>query len=388
MQNKKKILYISPFARPNIGGAESSLDKLMGFASRKGYFPVLITYQPLTTNVLGAKHEVGIDYEIFRVPWFGRGWFNKLEKYFPLVFLYLFPGLLIKSLVYYMKHSDEICCIHVHGMVAGLIGTIITLFKKKRLIISTHAVYNLKNRKFLALLFRIIFARYNIILAVSEVSREELISIGVPESKVRIHKNWVDTEKWHPVKKMWGEQLVFDKNINLLFVGRLLEKKGIKLFIEASKKLPEVGFHIVGNGPLESYVEEASLSSGNLKYYGVLNHDNAGQFLKIIYLYSNCNFLISPYLYEEGFATVLVESLACGTPVIVTNRGSPPTFLNNKVAKFLSSNPNVNELVSVIEGLYEKEHCEFDRRVCRNFAVENFGVQNAQEVINTYEQDR
>lgn len=389
MDNKKIILYITPFARPNIGGAETSVDKLMGFAVKNNYYPVLITYQPLTTFAKGERHEVGEGYEIYRIKWFGHGWFNKLEDYFPLVFLYLFPGLFIKSLIYYFGKNKDIYCIHAHGLTSALIAIILSFIKKKRVIVSTHAVYRFEKRKILGFFIKAILSRCDKVLAVSEVAKNELASLGIPEERLGMHKNWVDTDKWTTanttVKK---KELRFEKDFNLIFVGRLIEKKGLGLFLEAAKNLPDFGFHIVGTGPMENEVKKISKEIVNLKYHGIVNQENPEELSRIIELYSSCDFLVSPYLYDEGFATVLIESLSCGTPVLITDRGSPPTFLNKSVAYFLSRDPSAAELTTAIKKLHDSKENIFSRERCRKFAEDHFGVKNALEVIKTYEPDR
>ena len=385
MEKRKIILYITPFARPNIGGAETSVDKLIRFTAEHGYYPVLITYQPLTTRARGAPHEIGNGFEIYRVSWFGNGWFNKLENYFPLSFIYLFPGLFLKSLTYYLQNSKNICCIHAHGFVSGFIANLLTLLKKNRKVISTHAVYNFEKRRLLGYIIKSVLLQYDKILAVSEVAREELLLLGLNPNKVSIHKNWVDTDKWKPSHD--GTGYITDKKFNLLFVGRLLEKKGIEIFIESARKLPDYGFHIVGSGPMEEYVKESAKNFKNIKFYGILNQENQNEFIKLVEIYSKSDFLISPYTYDEGFATILVESLACGTPVIVTDRGSPPTFLNKNVAYFLSNQPTAEELAGVLRKLETNGKNLFERAKCREFAVQNFGSKNALDVIKTYEQN-
>lgn len=379
---KKLILYITPFASPNIGGVESSIDKHIKYSIKRGYYPLVITYQPLTTRAQGAKHEIGNGYEIIRVSWFGMGWFNKLESKFVLSFLYLFPGLFLKSLFWYLKNHKKVYCIHTHGLVSALIGKILTLIYPKRLVSSTHAVYRFKERKVLSFLVKKVLDRADKILAVSEVAREELITLGFSSDLVGVHKNFVDTDRLIP-----AEEGRVGEEFNLLFIGRLLEKKGILLFTESAKKLPQFKFHVVGNGPMGQKVEEACKVAKNLIYHGVLNQNKPEDFSMLLKLYQNADFLVLPYLYDEGFAAVLVEALACGTPLIVTGRGSPPTFLDKTVAFFLSTEPTVEELVSVIKNLHDKKEL-FSRKVCRQYALDNFGSINADEIINTYEPTR
>lgn len=389
-QNKKNLLIVCPFSRPNIGGVETHIEKLTNYAISKGYYVTLLTYQPLTTNVRGLSLEKGENFEIHRVSWFGIGWFTKLEKYFPLEFLYLFPGLFIKSFFYYLKHKNEISCIHSHGLVAATIVKLLNLLVgKKRCVASTHAVYHLTSRPILASLFKFVLHGFDKILAVSEVSKEELIKIGLDANKVAVHPNWIPTEIFKPLDNVDYNVLPKIKEaFNLLFIGRLIEMKGIKLFLDAAQALPNIGFHIVGNGPWEDDVKSFAATHSNVYYYGILRQTDPGDFNKILNLYSLCNYLVSPYLYDEGYSAVLIESVACGTKVIITKRGSPPTFLDETVAVYLSPEPTSQELIELLsklqkEGLPKTSYID----TCRNFALKNFGPINADIIINSYEQN-
>ena len=141
-KKKKHVLIICHFASPNIGGVESHLDKLIKEATAKGYYISLITYQPLTTKTPWEKHRKSAMLEILRARWLGMGIFPKLEKYFPLQFLYLFPGLFVKSFIYYLKNHRVIDVIHAHGLAAATIAKILKMLYKKKIIMSTHAIYS------------------------------------------------------------------------------------------------------------------------------------------------------------------------------------------------------------------------------------------------------
>ena len=388
--NKKKLLIICPFSRPNIGGVETYIDKLTYYAISKGYYVTLLTYQPLTTNATGLKLEKGEGYEIHRVSWFGRNLFPKLEKYFPLVFFYLFPGLFIKSFFYYLKHKNETDCIHAHGLIAASIVKVLNLiFGAKRSVVSTHAIYRLGERPLLAKLFGFILNDFDKIHAISEVSKQELLKIGLKPNKIDVQPNWIQTEIFKPLDNI--DHAVFPnvkESFNLLFIGRLLEIKGIKLFLEAAEKFPQIGFHIVGNGPMENEVKNMASKHSNIYYYGTLQQTNTNDLNKIVNLYNLCDYLVSPYLYDEGFSTVLIEALACGTKVVVTKKGSPPTFLDNSVAVYLSSEPDSKELIELITKL-QKENSPKTMyiNICREFALKNFSPKNADITINSYEKD-
>lgn len=378
---KKHILKISPFASPNIGGVESHLDKLVSEAVAKGFYITLITYMPLTTAAAWDKYIKKKNYQIFRVPWFGVGLFPKLEKFFPLAFAYLFPGLFFKSLVFYVRNHKEIDCIHVHGLASAVIARILVKIHKKKIILSTHAIYSFYERPILNFFVKKVLSGFDHILCVSDVSRKEIIKMGIPKNKTSVHKNWVDVETFMPQKekpyKTWSNKL------NVLFVGRFLENKGVNILCEVAKKLPNINFHFVGTGPLSKRIKKQSSELSNVIYHGALRQSNKKEFKKLLRLYSHCDYFVSPYLYDEGFSATLIESVCCGAPVVVPKRGSPPTFLDKSVAYFMPAKISVDVVYKKLKSLPKKT--EKIKKTCRSFAVTNFSSENAQTILKHYE---
>jgi glycosyltransferase involved in cell wall biosynthesis len=217
------------------------------------------------------------------------------------------------------------------------------------------------------------------VLAVSEVSKEELIKMGIAVGKLAVHPNWIDTDIFKPINQ---DRSKFEKNV-LFGVGRLIEKKGILLFLEAATLMPEINFHVVGGGPLEDTVKDYAQKNPNIKFYGVLMQNEPAALEKMVNLYSMCDYLVSPYLYDEGFSTTLIESLACGTPVLISDRGSPPTFLSKEVAYFLPAKPTAKDIVEYLNYLYKNPEI-FNREKCTKYANDKFGFSNADTIVNEY----
>ncbi len=107
---------------------------------------------------------------------------------------------------------------------------------------------------------------------------------------------------------------------NIIFVGRMDEKKGIAELIEAFKAFPELKLHIVGpdsNGLLTDVRET------NIIKHGELDHD------KTIEIMRDMDALVLPS-YSEGFPLVVLEAMAAGLPVIATDVGSIREMIEDK----------------------------------------------------------
>lgn len=377
----RTILMICPFAKPNIGGVEAHLEKLANCISKRKYKEILVTYQPLTTRAKGARYEKGENIEIYRTAWFGNGWFQKLEPYFPLVFIYLFPGLFLKSLLLYIKRHKEVDVIHAHGFVAAAITKILVKIIKKSCVVSTHAIYKLQRRRILKTLIRWLLKDFDTILAVGEPSKKELIAIGFEEEKIMVHPNWVDTDVFKPLDRDQCRK-AFNLRPNdfvVLFLGRFIEIKGLLILLEVAKRIKrDMKFVFVGDGPLAGVVQNAAKTSDRIVYCGKLSDDG------IIKAYNAADVFVSPVLYEEGFASVYLESLACGTPVISARRGCLPYFLSPEVADLLPA-VNAETVFEVLENNFEaKDTVNGKRSLCREYAEENFGEKNAEVILNSY----
>lgn len=355
---EKIVLEITPFASPNIGGAETHLDKLRAYLVKRGWRVITSTYQPLTTPVKAPAIESGDGFATYRQSWFGRNWFTKLEAWpFPFVFCYLFPGLMWQSFWIALKGVDVI---HAHGLVAATIGRILKVMFGYRLVVSTHASYDLEKRGALARILRWLFAGADFVLGVGQPSLDELIQFsGVDKAKTAVHRNWVDLDHFKP-------HLTKFFPFTVLFVGRLIAKKGILQLIEVAEQMPDVTFLFAGTGPEQSRVEDARDRLKNVQCFGSVSMDILPA------IYNSASVTILPSQYKEGFSAVACESLACGTPVIASHGGVLPTILSCLVARFIE--PTTQGIRAAIWA--EMAHPK-DREMCRVFAQIRFEERNA-----------
>lgn len=357
----KTVLMITPFASPNIGGAEAHVDKLRSYLIGRGWQVILATYQPLTTPVKAPAFEAGDGFITYRMPWFGRkGWFNTLERWpFPFVFAYLFPGLLWISLRAAWENCPRIRTVHAHGLAAAVVARILKAFFGFRIVASTHAIYGLDKRPVLARILKWLFRGFDFVLTVGEPALNELVRAGVEPERIGTHANWVDLRIFVP---LWESGRYAGYERRALFVGRLIPKKGVGELVEAARQLTNWTFSIVGAGPL-LWLDHLP----NVIWVG-----RARQ-AELIEAYKKSVATILPSQYDEGFSAVVCESLACGTPVMVPRRGVLSHILDQSVATFIE--PTTEGIVKALREWKPK-----NREQCRAFAEQHFSNRNAEKI--------
>ncbi|MBL4588529.1 MAG: glycosyltransferase, partial [Alphaproteobacteria bacterium] len=133
----------------------------------------------------------------------------------------------------------------------------------------------------------------------------------------------------------------------LISVGNLIELKGHHLVIEALQKLPGVELHIVGEGPKEAELKQLASHLGvddRVHFLGYKTHQQLAE------LYNQADALILASS-REGMPNVLLEAMACGTPVIATNVGGAEEVITSKAAGVLLDERSIDEIVVAINVL-------------------------------------
>lgn len=318
-------LIISPFFSPNIGGVETHLDDLLSYLSDNGINVFVITYQPLTTKIKGKFYERRKTAMIFRLPWIGGNLFHKLEPFFLLEFIYLTFPLLLFSLFFVLFMNRKIDIIHSQGITATFIGLICGKVFGKKHISSVHAIYNLSNGSLKANLIKMLLNNSDKILTLSNRSMRELSDIGVQECKLARYYYWIDQNEFNiQGKESAKRELGWDNKIVVLFVGRLIEIKGIDIFLDLAKnvKHDNVRFVAIGDGPLEKLLGEQKID--NFSFLGKIENDRISKY------YKSADILCVPSKYEEGYGRVILEGLSCGLAVVASNVGGIPEIIDER----------------------------------------------------------
>jgi glycosyltransferase involved in cell wall biosynthesis len=375
----KNILILTPFFSPNIGGVETHLDDLVKKLDQLSYHVYVQTFSPITTpGVSWKKYEqIGENIEIRRYFWFGRNLFHKIEKYPFFDFLYLTPYLFFRTFLWLLANSKKIDVIHAQGLNASLAGLLLKIIFKKRLITSIHAIYETNPRSKTAKIISSILNYSDHILTLSKASQKELLSFSVIPKKLHVYRYWVQAANFYPMDKLIAiKKTGLEDKFTVLFVGRLIKKKGVHLLVKIAKSLPNVNFVFIGSGPESTYLSSLS-SIDNIKYIGKIENN------RLINHYNSADIFCIPSLYEEGFGRVVMEAVSCGLPVVGSNKGGISEALDSSVS--ILDKPTFKILKSNISKIsQDKKMYKRLKSNTKRFSLNNFSDKNIELIIRYY----
>ena len=167
--------------------------------------------------------------------------------------------------------------------------------------------------------------RAQALIAVSSDLARRMVELGMPEQRIHVLRNGVDTEMFAPFSRSAARtRLGLPSNGPwVLGVGNLVPEKGFALLIQAVADLGDVRLLLIGEGPLRS--ELAALGE-SLAPGRVVFRTNMPQ-AELRYAYAAADVLALPSL-REGWPNVVLEALACGTPVAASAVGGLPEILH------------------------------------------------------------
>lgn len=382
MNRLNRILILTTPFSPNIGGVETHLDDLISVGIEKKMKFTVLTYQPLITKARGKYIEKNKNLTVLRLPWFRANLFLKLEKFPILEFIYLFPGIFLLSYIYLFLNQRKITVIHAQGLVAGVVGLIMSRMFSKKLIISTHSIYNFSNKGIYTRFIKYLFSQADNILTLSNQSKNEVLSLGVEIDKVHTFRYWVNQNIFKKTKKDQSRKfLKLSKNKNIvLFVGRLVEVKGVKELIRASSYIKKsTQLLIIGDGPLSEFVEKSAKKNSQITFIGKVPNNELPKY------YSAADLLVIPSTHEEGFGRVTIEALSCGLPVIGSNRGGIKESINDKVGQLIDVTPkNIANTINSL--LADKKKLAYMSKYATIFSKRYYNQKNADMIFKFYEE--
>ena len=199
-----------------------------------------------------------------------------------------------------------------------------------------------------------LFEKGDLFLPISECWKDKLIELGCSEEKIAVHRMGIDTSKFkftprNPPKK---------EKVQLLTIGRLVEKKGVQYSVQAvakvMKKFPNIEYKIIGEGPLRGSLEALIKDLKVVDRVQLLGWKEQEELVKIL---SEADILLAHSVTshdgdQEGIPVVLMEALAQGLPVVSTYHSGIPELVQDKKSGLLVRERDVNSLVEKLEYLF------------------------------------
>ena len=286
----------------------------------------------LSPRTPGSKRKENMaGLRVIRFPYFfsqweklamhGGGILNQLKTnpaYYLMVPFFLLGQLLAIIRLVRNEHFD---LIHAHWLIPqGFIAALGLLITGKRvpLLCTSHGgdLFALKG-KGLQRLKRWVMDKSAALTVVSTAMKKTVVDMGVAPDKVEVIPMGVDLKGLFTPDPR--EQRKTDE---LLFVGRLVEVKGLQILLDAMPKVlakhPGIRLVVAGAGPLES---ELRASAAKLNMTDCVDFLGMVPQLKLPSLYQQATLAVFPFIVtksgvQEGFGLVVVEAMGCCCPVI------------------------------------------------------------------------
>ena len=199
---------------------------------------------------------------------------------------------------------------------------------------------------------------------------------GISWDKIHIIPGGVDTTRFnHQLSRQQArEQLKWPQDRPIIFTPRrLVHRMGISQLLTAvatvQTQFPEVWLAVAGKGPLkeslEQQVQELNLSD-SVRFLGYLPDE------QLPIAYQAADLTVVPSQSLEGFGLIVLESLACGTPVLCTPVGGMPEILQPFTPELITDSIESKDIADRLTSWLAGEISLPSREQCRDYAETHF----------------
>ncbi|MDE2181825.1 MAG: glycosyltransferase family 4 protein [Alphaproteobacteria bacterium] len=199
------------------------------------------------------------------------------------------------------------------------------------------------------------------LVTVCQALKDRLVELGVAAERVTVLRNGVDLDLFKPIDREQARKGLGLTRTTLLSVGWLIPRKGHDHVIRALRLLPDTDLLIAGTGPEHAYLEMLAKHSGvadRVRFLGTLSATELAK----VYGAADALVLASS---REGWANVLLESMACGTPVVASAVWGTPEVVAEPAAGMLIPRIDAEAIAAAVRKLLEAGH---DRAATRRYA--------------------
>ena len=306
------------------------------------------------------------------IPKLKSSWLARVQLPFFLFFLFI---RLIK-----MTANNRFDLIHCHWLIPqGFFCALIKFFRGTPYLLTAHGgdVYSFKGIPVIPNLIKFALKRSTFCTVNSQATRNQVLKFS-KNSSIKVVPMGVDLKEFHPgnynekFKASFGE-----KNLLLLGVGRLAEKKGFKYLIEAMplilQEIPSAKLVIIGFGPqkarLENQIQQLELASSISLIGGKTGKELQDWF-------ASADIFIGPSIITadgdtEGQGVVFLEAMASGTAVIASDVGGIKDAVRDNISGLLVPEKNPQAIAEKVLTL------------AKNNQLKEKLIQNALELVRS-----
>ena len=203
------------------------------------------------------------------------------------------------------------------------------------------------------------------VITVAQALKDRLVQLGVESERITVLRNGVDLALFHPLDRVALRAELGFRRRTLLSVGTLVRSKGHDIAIEALADLPDTDLVVIGEGPDRSAfatLAETLGVSARVRFVGSVPQAELARY------YAAADALVLPSV-REGWTNVLLEAMACGTPVVASRVGGTPEIVRSEAAGVLVEERTARAFADALRRMFAKYP---DRAATRRYA-EGFG---------------
>ena len=195
-------------------------------------------------------------------------------------------------------------------------------------------------------------------ITVCRALKDRMVELGAESDKIHVLRNGVDLDLFRLLDNEECRKKYGLKGVTLLSVGHLTERKGHNLVIDALLELPDAHLLLAGDGEEEANLRQQVLRLelvDRVTFLGPVSQQDLAE------IYNAADVLVLASS-REGWANVLLESMACGTPVVATNIWGTPEVVATPAAGVLVQERTGPALAKGVVKLLENYPSEHETR--------------------------
>jgi glycosyltransferase involved in cell wall biosynthesis len=210
------------------------------------------------------------------------------------------------------------------------------------------------------------YDQLDLVFVNSQSYRAAWIDRGIAAEKFRILPRGLDTALFHPSRRenaYWMQRGIPKGTTVLLYVGRISKEKDLDVIVTAWRKLrgPDRALVFVGDGP---HLAELRGLAPDAVFTGTL----AG--LELARAFAAADIFLFPST-TDTFGNVVLEALASGLPVVVSDRGGPKDLIEHEVTGFVTRALDADDFCNAVERLLVEPELRRTMSAAAHRAVQN-----------------